>query len=144
AVGLYLRAAGLALAGNDFRAALGRARRGVACGAEGGEGGELFLVQAEANTSIGRNMEADACAAEAMRLLPRGSPRWFCAVSALALISGKLGSYDRLIALSQELFRIEVRGAPDDYAICASRVAVHLFVAGQTEVAEHLLSAAEA
>jgi len=101
-------------------------------------------VQAEANTNIGRNMEADACAAEAMRLSPRGSPRWFGAAMALGQISSKLGSHDRLIALSQELFRIEVRGAPDDYAICASNVAVHLFVGGEAEVAEHLLSAAEA
>jgi eukaryotic-like serine/threonine-protein kinase len=141
---LYLRAAEQALDGGDFAGALGRARRGCACGAEGELRGALLLVQAEANKCVGRSVEADACAAEAVRLLPRGSYRWFGAVARMADASGRIGNYDRLLPLSQELFRVEVRGAPGPYATAAARVAAQLFSAGQAEVGDRLLAAAEA
>jgi tetratricopeptide (TPR) repeat protein len=144
ALGFNLRAAEQALEGNDFAAALDQAKRGIAGGAEGELRGELLLVQAEANKCIGRNIEAEACASDAMRLLPRGSSLWFSAVAQLAGTGGRIGKYDRLAPLSQELLRIEVRGAPTAYVIAAARVAFQLFSAGQAELGGRLLAAAEA
>jgi eukaryotic-like serine/threonine-protein kinase len=144
AASLYLRTAEQALQGNDLEASIGYAKRGVACGALGEVKGALLLVQAEANRYMGRNVEADACSIEAMRLLSRGSSKWFHAVGELGFASGKIGKYDRLIPLSQELFRIEVRGEPGPYVLAAARVALQLFMAGQGELGDRLLATAEA
>ena len=76
--------------------------------------------------------------------MPRGSYRWFGAVARMADASGRVGNYDRLLPLAQELFRVEVRGAPGPYATAAARVAAQLFSARQAEVGERLLAAAEA
>jgi tetratricopeptide (TPR) repeat protein len=143
AVGFYLRAAEQALEGNDFATVLRQAKRGVACGAEGEEKGALLLVQAEAHKGIGHNADVAACAAEAMQLLPKRSPKWFSAVADLAFASSKIGNDERLIELSRELVWIDGRGVPDTHAIAAARVAAHLFIAGQGEAGDRLLAMAE-
>jgi tetratricopeptide (TPR) repeat protein len=88
AIAQYRRAAEQALGGNDFAAAIARAERAVACGAQGDELGELFLIRAEAHRWRGEFAESARWAIEAMRALPRDGGRWFAAVGLVANYAG--------------------------------------------------------
>jgi eukaryotic-like serine/threonine-protein kinase len=96
AIGWYRRGAEDALHGNDFVAAVARADRGIACGAEGAVLGALRLVQAEAHRWSGRTSEALACATEAAGLLPTGGESWYRAISELCTAHGRRGDYGEL------------------------------------------------
>jgi tetratricopeptide (TPR) repeat protein len=92
AIGLYLRAADHALEANDLAGALLRADEGIACGAAGGELGELQRVKADAHRWSGRVAPADDCAAAAMVLLEPGSVGWCKAAETCAVAATSQGS----------------------------------------------------
>ena len=125
-----LRAAEEALAGNDLAAAIERAARGVA-GAEGEALGRLRLVQAEAHRFRGELALAEACAGEALALLPAGTPRALRAASELASAAGLLGHVERVEeaarALPEHAADPALRSAE---VVCLCRAAIPLFWAG--------------
>jgi serine/threonine protein kinase/tetratricopeptide (TPR) repeat protein len=110
AVGWYRRAAEQALGGNDLVASIARARRGIACGAEGESKATLHHVQAEAHRWRGENAEAQACAAEAMRTFPCGSPEWYRSLEEFIIVSGKRADYDALLPAVRDLARLGEEG----------------------------------
>ncbi len=77
AAGIYARATQQAL-GNfgQMETALELARRGLACGAAGGERAQLLLTQAHVYNRIGRLNDAIAAAEDASRLVPETSDMW--------------------------------------------------------------------
>jgi eukaryotic-like serine/threonine-protein kinase len=137
-------AAEQALAAGDFRAAAGRADRGVAAGATGEALGHLRRAQAEAHMWLGELIEAERCALEAMLLLMRGSGPWFAAAGHAAEACGKLGDLDQLAIVAQTL-----ADAPDLEGDLAARVtaaatcAFQLFNHGKYQLAELLFDQIE-
>ncbi|HWO26111.1 MAG TPA: protein kinase [Kofleriaceae bacterium] len=100
----YGWAAEQALEANDAAAILQRADRALACGADGELRGTVQRFKAEAHFVLRFDLaEAEACDVDAMRLLPRGSPRWFRAVAGVALAAFHRGKHDRLLAMVEEL-----------------------------------------
>jgi eukaryotic-like serine/threonine-protein kinase len=144
ALGFYLEAAEQALEGNDFAAALDRAARGLASGADGEVQGALFVVQAEAHRWLGNNVEAEAAGARALGLLERGSVRWLKALADLATVRAKMGLHDPVLALCRELQAEDPAYAPGSYATAAARVAIQLLHTGHLDVADAVLAQAEA
>jgi hypothetical protein len=110
AVGWYRRAAEQALEGNDLVASIARAKRGIACGAEGEHKAALHRVQAEAHRWRGENAEAQACAAEAMRTFPCGSADWYRSLEEFIIVSGKRADYDALLPAIADLGRLGEQG----------------------------------
>jgi len=116
----YGRAAKQALEGTDLRAAVDRARRGLACAAAAAEPlpaqelGRLRVTLAEAYTWLGDNVEAEADGVAALDMLPRFTTPWYAAASQVALAAGRLGHLDRVLALGEAL-----RGAEVDPASAA-------------------------
>ena len=141
----YRRAAEQALEGNDFEAAIARAERGIRCGAEGEALGALRRTQAEAHRWRAENIDAERCAIEALRLLPRGTTLWYRAAVELALASTRLDHTDQLVALGEELQAL-VPGADVAamHTLSAAQVVDNLFLAGRYALAEALLAACEA
>jgi tetratricopeptide (TPR) repeat protein len=141
AVSWYRAAAVQALEGNDFDAAVNRAERAIACGAVGEERGALRLVEAEANRWRGEHVAARTTALQAMVDLPRGAPAWYSAIGEAVLATGRMGLYDDLTSLVDEL-----GAATDTMTPCAPQLAAtaragfYLLFAGKTEVAARLLS----
>jgi hypothetical protein len=103
AVRWFRRAAEQALDGFDLEAAVSRATRGIACGAEGEALGALRLLQSEAHLWRGDLVGAEREALHAMRDLPRGSARWFKAALGLLMQSASLGREDQIERFIREL-----------------------------------------
>jgi hypothetical protein len=103
AVRWFRRAAEQALDGFDLEAAVSRASRGIACGAEGEALGALRLLQSEAHLWRGDLVGAEREALLAMRDLPRGSARWFKAALGLLMQSASLGREDQIERFIREL-----------------------------------------
>ncbi|WP_437652969.1 protein kinase domain-containing protein [Sorangium sp. So ce1182] len=124
----FLRGAEQALARGDLAAAIAHAERGARhgdlCdrladadpdeerGASSGPrsargGGEtlsaLRLVQAEAHRWRGEFEQAQRCAAQAARRLPRGTPLWFRAADELMSASGRRGDFVLTTAWAKEV-----------------------------------------
>jgi tetratricopeptide (TPR) repeat protein len=144
AVGFYLDAALTALEGNDFTAALDRAERGIACGAQGGIQGAFVVIQAEAHKWLGNNVEAEAAGVRALALLERGSVRWLRALADLATVRAKMGQHEGVLALARDLLAAEPTPIPSSFATAAARVAIQLLHTGHLEVADAVLARAEA
>ncbi len=96
AVRWFRRAAEQALDGYDLDAAISRADRGVACGAEGEALGALRLVQSEAHLWRGDLGNAERDALVALRELPRGGARWYKAALGLLMQNASLGREDQV------------------------------------------------
>ncbi|MBI4703691.1 MAG: AAA family ATPase [Deltaproteobacteria bacterium] len=140
----FLDAAAQALDGGDFVAAIGRAERGVACGAKGQQLGELRLVQAEAYKWRGEARQASSCAQEARLLLPRGSKSWAGAVVQLALAAQKLAEHETALDLVLELGELlRARATASPVVSAAVMVARTLLLLGRADVAGPLLGLAE-
>ncbi len=77
AIEWYARATENALASSDMAAALARADRALALGATGVHRGVLLTLRAKALQWSARIDESGRVAAEAMALLPVGSPMWY-------------------------------------------------------------------
>jgi hypothetical protein len=73
----YARAAEDALRGGDITGAAGRAARGIESGIDGDALGCARWIAAEASRQLGDQRAAAEHIAEAMRLLPAGTPRWY-------------------------------------------------------------------
>jgi len=139
---LFRAAAEQALAACDFRAALARCDRAVACG---GDAGPIALVRAEAHRWLGELAEAATHARIALAALPRGTAAWFAAANEAAEASGKLGDRAALESAAELL-----RAAPSDRASLGARVtatanaAFQLFSYGSHALAQELLDLVEA
>ncbi len=136
----YLQAAEQCLQGNDLAAAIDRAARGIACGAEGSVLAALRLVQAEAHRWRGELADAEAMGLLAMRSSSPGSPGWFSAAGEVVSTFGALGSHERLVSLVHELGEHSAgdeMGSPE--AIALARAANQLLLAGHLDLADALL-----
>ncbi|WP_437968869.1 protein kinase [Sorangium sp. So ce260] len=133
----FLRGAELALERGDLAAAIAHAERGARHGdlcdrlAEGDLAGErggsadprglregealsaLRLVQAEAHRWRGEFEQAQRCAAQAARRLPRGTPLWFRAADELMSASGRRGDYMLTTAWAKEVAACGDAGAAE-------------------------------
>jgi tetratricopeptide (TPR) repeat protein len=143
AIGWYRRAAEQALGGSDLPGAIERARRGIACGAEGEAFGALLRIQAEAHSWRGELAEAVQCALEALSVLPARSPGWFGAAEALAFSAGKLGSVAILAKLGEQLSASGEAALSAPEASACANTAFQLFYAGQYALAAGLLAMIE-
>src|SRR5262249_31597219 len=127
----------------DFAAAIERAARGMACGAEGEVRGALASIQAEAHKWQGRNVEAEAHFAEAYGLFAPGTPRWLRALSELATVRAEMGAHEALLPLADELKMVGVGRDRPAYATSAARVAIQLLHTGHVDAADRILGSAE-
>ena len=148
AVTWYERAAAQALDGNDYRTAIERADRAIACGATPIERGALLALQAEAHRWTG---EFDAAAArldEAAQLLPEGDARWYDVTSELLAARVRTGATGGLAGVDTLAGRlIDAPAAPDAQAsqvIAWARAAVSLVFSGASALAERLFTRIEA
>jgi tetratricopeptide (TPR) repeat protein len=105
ALAYWLRAAELALGACDLPAVLAHVKRAVACGAAGGNLGQLRLLAAEAHEWRGEFPEAARAAREALRWLSAGDPLWFGAAGILATAAGVQGHGRELLQIADELER---------------------------------------
>ena len=135
----YLRAAEQALGGNDLVAVISRSERGVQNGAAGEELGVIRLLQAEALRWRGEHAEAQSRAVEAMRWLPKGSPRWFSAAGEIALGSARLGIFAPLTDLIDDLCAPGVEVARQ-VIVALGRVALSLLFGGLRDVAARVIA----
>ncbi len=136
ALACWRRAAEQALAGNDFPAAIDRAERAIALGAEGETLGSLRRIQAEAHSWPGDHSTAVARAKQALRELPRGGPAWCRAAGDLTVGAAKLLLRADLANLYEQAKAID----PIPEALAAwARLASALFVVGRREDADTLL-----
>jgi len=105
----FARAARQALDGDlGADAAIDRARRGLACAAElpatsPDEIGRLRAILAEAYNWIGANAEAEADGLAALALAAPATTPWYAAVSQILRAAGRLGHFDRVVALAEQL-----------------------------------------
>ncbi|HEX2571284.1 MAG TPA: protein kinase [Polyangia bacterium] len=105
------RAATQASLVGDFGAAIERAERIVASGAEGAQLGRARLIQAEAYRWRSEFGIAEQHSEEAKRLLPPHSPSWFHAMAEAVEIAFLRGDHRRAVGFVEELRR-PVEGAP--------------------------------
>ncbi len=144
AIDWFKRAAEHALEGNDYDAVVVRAERAIACGAQGATFGTLRVMQAESHRWRGDLAGAEACALDAMRLLPRSTPLWFNAVGDLALASGRRGKPGQLNVVGQMLLDLgRQRAITGPHAVAAARAATQLLLGGKQELALSLLELLE-
>ncbi len=137
----YRRAAAQALDGSDLDVAIERARRAIACGAEGELLGELYMIEGEAHSWRGQTAEAEQCGARALPLLPRGGPAWCWGAGATFMLRTQLGDIAGAVQILNELGSV----APTPEAVtpyvkgCALAVGF-LCYAGMYENAKTFLS----
>ena len=117
----YPRATEQALEGNDLEGALGRADRGIACGAQGAELGLLRTFQAEARNWRGENAQSLELATDAMGLLPRGGASWYAAAREAIVTAHKVGNPDRVAEIVEAVRQGE---AENDAALGAKGMAL--------------------
>jgi eukaryotic-like serine/threonine-protein kinase len=141
AVAWYERAAEQALGGNDFAATLARVERGARCGAAGEVLGRLRLLEAEALNWRGEYDAARVSCHAALAALPRGSASWLAALSRLASVEARQET-EGLERCGRELLDLGSAAARDRPAAWA-QVAMMLYFAGRSAVADELLAHAE-
>lgn len=139
----YLRAAEQALEANDFLGTIERARRALDCGVEGRDAGEAWFMQAEACKWLGRNVEAQSAAKEAMTNSLRNSARWLSCAAIFATMSSKMGHHEQLKSLAIQLHEIGWKEVTAAHANEMARVAIQYLHAGKMEIAADLLEIAE-
>ncbi|MGZ3422725.1 MAG: serine/threonine-protein kinase [Polyangiales bacterium] len=137
AIEQYRRAAEQALGGTDLAAAIARAERGIACGADGILLGALRAIQAEAHKWRGEFREAESAGKEAMRALPPRTAPWYAALCEVVAAVDRQGKSDELLGLAAFLHEEPVDA--EAHAIASVRVAVHLTGAGRYVEADGLL-----
>jgi eukaryotic-like serine/threonine-protein kinase len=139
----YLHAAQQALRGDDLDAALERAERGIACGAEHAIYGALRLVQAEASCWRGEFTTAKQRALEAIEHLSPGSAAWFSAITRQTTAATNLAEFDlveRWMAAAHNMHADDQ--AVTAKAICLCDGAFQLAFGGRHELADAMLDAA--
>lgn len=147
AIDPYRVAAVRALAANDFEAAIARARRAEACGAEGVTLGEVVRVMADAHVWRGETAAAEKEARRALGLLVPGSVTWLQAAAACAIAASRMGDLDTLHAAARD---VEALVASRPFAsvepalrvaqvVAMSRLSIALLHAGDAPAAEGML-----
>jgi len=127
----YHRAAEQALEANDYAAAIERAERAISRGAHGEERGALLMLQAESLRWRGQLELARSRGEEALALLRHGSRKWCQVAGEVALVSGRTGDSERLLAVSRALFTAVIGARPDPARLIAAlRAVVQLFFDG--------------
>jgi serine/threonine protein kinase/tetratricopeptide (TPR) repeat protein len=140
AVRWYRRAAEKALEANELGAAVERAARGVECGAEGEDLGDLRLIQAEADVWRGELTVAERRALEAAALLSPGGAAWFRAVTQAVIAAGKLGGYERVEErVAMAAAARPAPGARSAQLICLCECASYLVFGGRCAAADPLI-----
>jgi tetratricopeptide (TPR) repeat protein len=138
AIEQYRRAAEQALGGTDLAAAIARADRGIACGADGILLGSLRAIQAEAHKWRGEFRHAENAGREAMRVLPPRTAPWYAALSEVVAAVDRQGRSAELLSLAALLHPPPLLDT-EAHAIASVRVAVHLTGAGRYVEADALL-----
>ncbi len=150
ALSWYRRAAAQALEGDDTERALLWAERatahlGDAAARAPGDPvlaalGALRQIQAEALRWSDDLPGAEACAAEAMRLLGRGSAPWFLAAGDRAGLAGRLGHDADLEAVAADLEALWSADPSTQHIVAAARAATTLVLRGPHTRAGPLLA----
>jgi tetratricopeptide (TPR) repeat protein len=145
----YLRAADQALRGGDTEAAVARARRGLACGADGDPRIALLGVLCEARAlSAWRKEgfeESMAYVDEVMRLSAPGSAPWARALSAKCLNSVQLGRFEDAIAALNAAASVEpLPGAEGTLALGLNLGVSVLYLAGRFDLMKAIAPRAQA
>lgn len=136
----HRHAAERALEAGDFEISLSRARRGIASGAKLEALGALWLLQAEAHWWRHEFDDAETCAIEAMRKLPRRTPLWYRAAGDAAGASVRVGNHEQLARLAALLDEAPPsRETLPSHVVAATRLIEALFNAGKYELASALL-----
>jgi tetratricopeptide (TPR) repeat protein len=146
ALASYHRAAAQALAGNDLDEALlwcARALGSSPPDAAHEELGALHLVEAEALRWRDDLQRAAPAAAEAMRLLPRGSAAWFHAAGESAILAGRLGRDEGLAAVAAELCALWRPDPSPEQVMSTARAGAFLILRGDYARADQLLALVE-
>jgi tetratricopeptide (TPR) repeat protein len=127
----YHRAAMQGLEGNDLAAALRCAERAVSCGATGELLGAVRATEAEAHKWLGAYGRAEACAAEALALLPKGDRRWYAAAGEWHHALMMRGARHELAAFAPALCEAPLSDATScEQVVTIARVARSLILAG--------------
>jgi tetratricopeptide (TPR) repeat protein len=141
----YLRAAALALEGDDLTAALDRAAKVEALGARGAELGTACLIAAEAHQWRGEFGQAEDRANAAAALLTRGGIDWFRARNLAAVASSRLGALDRAEAAAADSLSAEaLPDARSERICCLCACATGLLLEGRYAVADALFERLDA
>jgi tetratricopeptide (TPR) repeat protein len=143
AVAWYRRAAEQSLEATDFATTIAHVEGGLRAGASGEISGALRLLEAEARRWRGEHEAAEAAAADALELLPRGGSLWFAAAAEAAMASGPLGHHDRLATLAEALAGDVDGGAAGAMVFASARDAVALLRRGRYELAASVLERLE-
>jgi len=134
----YRRAAEQALEGNDFLAAVERADRGIACGADEPTRVELLLLAIEAHRWRGENELRERRCREVMALSGPGDRAWCAAAAELAASSVKLGTRETAVALARDLAALPPQPSAPLWSAIA-RTATVLLLLGLIDEADRLL-----
>jgi tetratricopeptide (TPR) repeat protein len=140
AVRWYHRAAEQALDANDWGAALERAERGLACGADDEVRGALRLIMTQSHSWLGDSALAQAYGLEAIQQLPPGSDGWYDALGEVAVASGQLADNKVLVGIVDEL--LALAPAPEQvpaHLRTLVRGMQRLLIAGSYELAGSVL-----
>lgn len=136
----FVRAAKQALEGDDLAAVVTRVEAGLASGAtEGEDVAALRVLEAEARRWRGELVDAEACAAEAVRLAAGGSSVWFDAAAELASTASRLYHHELVEQLVDPLCDEAAEAAVASQIAACATAAVPLVVAGKVDLAARLL-----
>jgi tetratricopeptide (TPR) repeat protein len=103
--------------------------------------GSLLLLGAEAHRWRGEHGEAQARALEALEVLPRGGARWYAAIGEIALSTVRLGEYDRLLSLVDDLSTPPADATLSRrYVVTLGRATVALLYGGRYAEANKLIA----
>jgi eukaryotic-like serine/threonine-protein kinase len=134
----FRRAAEQALEGSDVAAAIERAERGLACGAQGELAGWLRLCLAESHLWQGNHTKALEAAQAAAEALPVESSAWFRAATLVIEAACLTGEAPRARSWAR---RVSSHDGNDTGARveCLARAAKVLLFSGRVRLAEELL-----
>jgi serine/threonine protein kinase/tetratricopeptide (TPR) repeat protein len=143
AVPWYFRAAAQAHDGNDFLAAIERAKRGIAIDPDGEMVGAFYYLMAESHRWRAEHQEAAECAERARALAVRGSVEWLRAQGVFVLAASNIGVPEIAIAAIDDLLSIESTSDVDTWVMVYTRTAGCASGLGQFERARKCAAAAE-
>jgi tetratricopeptide (TPR) repeat protein len=104
AADLYVRAADQSMEGNDMEGVARSARTAIDLGAAGMTLGRALTLEAESARWRGDSAAAEARATAALQHLPTGSATWLGAMATKIVAVSRLGAYERLTTITDELY----------------------------------------
>lgn len=141
----WQRAAFAALQADDLEAALKRAARGKEANARGDAdrelAAELAWIEAAAHQWRGENAAAERVGLEGLGVLERGSLLYFRTAREVIAAAGRLGNFERLATLSEELLGMEPEeSAERAHRMALAQAAIQSANAGRLQLAERILA----